>query len=78
MINYIWKSTLADHIQEYLVLKRMAGFKCKRQGRLMEVFDQYCYDTGFKGDRLNIELVAGFCYEYPTKRPLLATKRKNY
>lgn len=62
MINYIWKSTLADQMQEYLVLKRMTGFKYKGQGRMMEVFDQYCYDTGFNGDRLNIELVDGFCY----------------
>ena len=62
MIKYIWKSTLADHMQEYLVLKRMAGFKYKGQGRMMETFDQYYYDTGFNGDRLNVELVDGFCY----------------
>jgi len=62
MNNYIWKSSLADNIQEYLVLKRMAGFKYKRQGRMMEMFDQYCYDIGFNGDRLNAELVNGFCY----------------
>ena len=62
MNNYIWKSSLADHMQEYLVLKRMAGLKYKGQRRMMEMFDQYCYDIGFNGDRLNTELVNGFCY----------------
>jgi integrase/recombinase XerD len=62
MNNYIWKSSLADHMQEYLVLKRMAGLKYKGQSRMMEMFDQYCYDIGFNGDRLNTELVNGFCY----------------
>jgi len=62
MNNYIWKSKLAAHMQEYLALKRMSGFKYKNEGRMMEMFDQYCYDIGFKGDRLNAELVNGFCY----------------
>ncbi len=62
MNNYIWKSKLAAHMQEYLVLKRMSGFKYKSEGRMMEMFDQYCYDIGFSGDRLNAELVNGFCY----------------
>lgn len=62
MNNYIWKSSMADHMQEYLVLKRMSGFKYQREGRMMEMFDQYCYDIGFDGDRLNADLVNGFCY----------------
>jgi integrase/recombinase XerD len=62
MNNFVWKSSLADHMQEYLVLKRMAGFKYQREGRLMEMFDQYCFDIGFSGDRLSIDLVNGFCY----------------
>ncbi|WP_157243607.1 tyrosine-type recombinase/integrase [Algoriphagus resistens] len=49
-------------MQEYLVLKRMAGFKYESEGRMMEMFDQYCYDTGFSGERLNAEVVNGFCY----------------
>lgn len=62
MNNYIWKSKLAAHMQEYLALKRMSGFKYKNEGRMMEMFDQYCYDIGFSGDRLNAGLVNGFCY----------------
>lgn len=62
MNNYVWKSKLADHMQDYLELKRMAGFKYKNQERMMEVFDQYCYDIGFTSVRLNAELVDGFCY----------------
>ena len=62
MNNYEWKSCLADHMQTFLLLKRMAGFKYKNEGRLMEKFDQYCYDTGFTGNALNFELVNDFCY----------------
>ena len=62
MNNYRWKSSLADHMQECLVLMRMAGFKYDKEGRIMEMLDQYCYDIGFNGDRLNAELVNGFCY----------------
>ncbi|WP_170982982.1 tyrosine-type recombinase/integrase [Dyadobacter frigoris] len=49
-------------MQEYLVLMRMTGFQYKRQGRMLEMFDQYCYDVGFTGDGLDAELVNGFCY----------------
>ena len=63
MNNYEWKSCLADHMQTFLLLKRMAGFKYKNEGRLMEKFDQYCYDTGFTGNALNFELVNDFCWE---------------
>src|SRR5450759_4356626 len=62
MNNYIWKSKLADNMQEFLMLKRMTGYKYENEGRIMKMFDQYCYDIGFAGDRLNAELVNGFCY----------------
>jgi len=54
MNNYIWKSKLAPHLQEYLSLKRMAGLKYEWQGRLLEKFDEYCYNTGFDAVGLNI------------------------
>jgi len=62
MSNYKWKSCLADQMQTFLTLKRMAGFKYEREGRLMEKFDEYCYDTGFTGNTLTFDLVNGFCY----------------
>jgi integrase len=62
MNNYIWKSKLAPHMQEYLMLKRIAGFKYESEGRLMEKFDQYCNDTGFTNNGLTVEVVEGFCY----------------
>jgi len=68
MTNYVWKSDLASHMQQFLMLKRMAGFKYERQTRRMERFDQYCYDIGFIGDQLNMELVNDYCYSFPYER----------
>ncbi|MDR0573435.1 MAG: tyrosine-type recombinase/integrase [Tannerella sp.] len=62
MSNYIWKSKLAAKMQEYLMMKRMSGFKYETEARMMEMFDQYCFDTGFNGNGLNDELVNNFCY----------------
>ena len=62
MNNYIWKSKLATQMQEYLAMKRMSGFKYDSEGRMMEMFDQYCYDTNFNSNQLNAELVNNFCY----------------
>lgn len=62
MNNYIWKSKLATQMQEYLVMKRISGFKYDTEGRMMEIFDQYCYDINFNGEQLNAELVNNFCY----------------
>lgn len=62
MSNYKWKSKFAVQIKEYLIMKRMSGFKYETEGRMMEMFDQYCFDTGFNGDVLNDELVNNFCY----------------
>ena len=60
--KYSWKSGLADQMQMFLKLKRMSGFTYEREGRLMEMFDQYCCETGFSGQALTRELVNGFCY----------------
>ncbi len=77
MNKYVWKSKLADQMQEFLMLKRMAGFKYKTQGRMMEMFDQYCYDIDFNSNQLNPELVNGFCYgTYYEKPSTRHTKEK--
>ena len=62
MSNYKWKSKFAVQIEEFLIMKRISGFKYETEGRMMEMFDQYCFDTGFNGDGLNDELVNNFCY----------------
>lgn len=62
MRNYEWRSGLAEPMQTFLALKRMAGLKYGHQTRLMEKLDEYCYDTGFTGNALTFELVSGFCY----------------
>jgi len=59
---YEWKSCLANQMQMFLKLKRMAGFKYESEGRLMEMFDEYCFRIGFSGNSLTHELVDGFCY----------------
>jgi integrase/recombinase XerD len=78
MNNYQWKSCLADHMQTFLMLKRMAGFKYEEEARLMEKFDQYCYDNGFTSNALNFELSMIFVMEFIMKKLLPGTVRKNY
>jgi integrase len=60
MINYEWKSPLNKRIKEFLTIKRMAGFKYERQGRLLEKFDDYCFSNNYSS--LCREAVEGFCY----------------
>lgn len=60
--KYTWTSCLADKMQKFLALKRMSGFKYEPEGRLMEMFDKYCFETEFSGSALTRELVDGFCY----------------
>jgi integrase/recombinase XerD len=60
--KYAWNSGLAGQMQKFLTLKRMSGFKYEPEERLMEKFDQFCYETGFSGQALTREVVDGFCY----------------
>lgn len=60
--KYKWKSSLADQMQMFLKLKKMAGFKYEKEEKLLEKFDKYCLKIGFSGKALTRKLVDGFCY----------------
>ncbi len=62
MSNYEWKSPLAKMMQEFLTIKRMAGFKYEQEKRLLEKFDEYCFVNGYTHGFLSCEAVEGFCY----------------
>jgi integrase len=62
MNSYEWKSPLAKKIQEFITIKRMAGFKYEREERLFEKFDEYCFVNGYTHRFLSREAVEGFCY----------------
>lgn len=62
MNRYTWKSPLGEKMQEFLKIKRMAGFKYEREGRLLEKFDEYCFANGYDSGSLSRETVEGFCY----------------
>jgi hypothetical protein len=60
MNKYEWKSPLGKKMEEFLTVKRMAGYKYERQGRLLEKFDEYCFSNSYSF--LCREAVEGFCY----------------
>ena len=62
MNSYKWESSLAQKMQEFLTIKRMAGFKYESEERLLEKFDGYCFVNGYTEDFLSREIVEGFCY----------------
>lgn len=62
MKDYIWKSTVSNHIQSYIALQRTAGFKFITQERILQHFDHYFYYNGYQGTQLTKDLISDFIY----------------
>ena len=51
MPEHFWKSLLADKMQEYINIKKIAGFKFEIERRWMERYDDYCFANGYDAER---------------------------
>ena len=63
MKNYIWKSSMAPLIRQYLEIKHLSGLKYERQERCLQHFDHYFYYNGYEGNSLTKELLFPFIYD---------------
>lgn len=63
MKNYVWKSSIAPLISQYLELKHLSGLKYEGQERCLQHFDHYFYYNGFEGCSLTKEIMFPFIYD---------------
>lgn len=63
MKNYVWKSSMAPLISQYLEIKHLSGLKYEQQERCLQHFDHYFYYNGYEGDALTKEILFPFIYE---------------
>ncbi len=62
MPEHFWKSLLADKMQEYINIKKIAGFKFKIEYRWMERYDDHCLANGYDAERSMCKEVMGFWF----------------
>lgn len=63
MRNYVWKSSMAPLISQYLEIKHLSGLKYERQERCLQHFDHYFYYNGYEGKALTKEIIFPFIYD---------------
>lgn len=59
--RYLYKSSLAEHLQAYITEMQTAGFKFKKQERTLERFDEFLFSQGFSCASLSKDMVTQFC-----------------
>jgi len=60
--SYKWKSDFSIIIQEYLIVKKMTGFKFETHERYLRHFDSYYYYNGYTGTKLTKSMLEAFIY----------------
>lgn len=60
--NYVWESSLSEHIQNHIALKKASGLKFWQQEQDLQKFDHYYFYNGYHGAKLTREAVEGFIY----------------
>ena len=62
MRDYVWKSSLSNHIQDHIALQKASGLKFWHQEQDLQRFDHYYFYNGYQGTRLTKEVTDGFIY----------------
>jgi hypothetical protein len=57
MKEFIFKSSIADPMADFIKLKRLAGYDYSAQGSLLMIFDRFLADKGFKQKILTEEII---------------------
>ncbi len=60
--RYVWKSDIAQKVQQFLQVKHMTGFKYDAQEKYLQRFDTYYFQNGYTGIRITKEMTDGFIY----------------
>ncbi len=60
--DYVWKSSLAKHIQDHIALQKASGLKFWQQEQDLQKFDHYYFYSGYQGTKIYREAVEGFIY----------------
>ena len=73
MAEHLWKSPLADKMQEYIRIKKIAGYRFEVERRWLERYDEYCSANGLDAEKSLLkevveEFIYGVDYEKSTTR----------
>jgi integrase/recombinase XerD len=60
--NYVWKSKLGSHLENFLHFMRLSGYHYKVPERWLKQFDQYCVENKVSESVLPRDVIEGFCY----------------
>lgn len=62
MRDYVWKSSLAKHIQNHIALQKASGLKFWQQEQNLQKFNHYYFYSGYQGTKVTREIAEGFIY----------------
>ena len=74
MKNYVWKSSFAALISQYIEMKHLAGLKFKDQEVYLQHFDHYLYYNGYEGTSLTKDILFPFIYDQGESEYTMHTK----